>query len=132
MDDAIRAIEALRGATERINAGENTGDADTLRTILSTGEVEGESAAPLLAFRRATGRCEGAKAFLGRLRSGGDRKIIGDIDVRLLGRHRAVVTCIIETGGKQYDNVRLFVRPEPTGQDWKLLAWANEEVAGRT
>lgn len=44
----------------------------------------------------------------------------------VLGRHRAVVTCAIETGGKQYDNVRLFVRAEPTGQDWKLLGRANE------
>jgi hypothetical protein len=128
MDDTAQVIEALKERNRAINAGENAGSAQILQPLLCTGEAEGEPAAPLLAFRRASGKCEGAKAFLGKLKSGGDRKIIGDIEVQLLGRQRAVVTCVIETGSKQYHNVRLFVRAEPTGQDWKLLGWANEEV----
>jgi hypothetical protein len=133
MDDAAQAIEALKERNRTINAGENAGNADILRPLLCTGQVDSEPAAPLLAFRRASGKCEGAKAFLEKVKSDGDRKVvgdreIGDIEVRLLGRHRAVVTCVIETGGKQYHNVRLFVRADPKGQDWKLLGWANEEV----
>jgi hypothetical protein len=76
----------------------------------------------------ASGKSEGAKVFLGKLKDGGDREIIGDIDVRLFGRHRAVVTCVVKTGGKEYHNVRLFVRDKAEGQEWKLLGWANEAV----
>jgi len=129
VNDAAQASRVLKEITRTINAGENAGNADVLRSLLCTGDVEGESAATLVAFRRATGKCEGARAFLGSMRSGGDREIVSDINSRILGRDRAVVTCMIETGGKRYDNVRLFVRAEPTGQDWKLLAWANEALA---
>ena len=39
--------------------------------------------------------------------------------------NRAIVTCVITQGGKNYHNIRLFVRIDA---NWKLLAWANEQV----
>jgi hypothetical protein len=47
------------------------------------------------------------------------------------GRFRALVTCIVETKGKRYHNLRVFVRDDPTQQLWKLLGWANEEIDHR-
>lgn len=128
MDDATQAIQKLKEINRSINDAENAGSAQILRPLLCTEEVEGQPAAPLLAFCRASGKCEGAKVFLGKLKDGGDREIIGEIDVRLFGRHRAVVTCVVKTGGKKYHNVRLFVRDNAEGQEWKLLGWANEAV----
>jgi hypothetical protein len=39
--------------------------------------------------------------------------------------NRAIVMCVITEGGKNYHNIRLFVRRDAK---WKLLAWANEQV----
>lgn len=47
-------------------------------------------------------------------------------DVRLLGRHRGVVVATTRVADRQYERVRLFVRPDPEGQDWKVLMSASE------
>jgi hypothetical protein len=46
--------------------------------------------------------------------------------VSFIGSRRAVVTCIVEMGGKLYDNLRIFVRSD---DKWQLLSWANEELS---
>lgn len=127
MHDAAKSIQRLREINESINRGENAGNAEELMAYLCTGEVEGETNAPLLAFRRASGKCEGAKAFLSHLQAEGDRQIqILEEDIQLLGKHVAVLVCNVTTGGQTYRNVRLFVRAKHESLDWKLLGWANE------
>jgi len=47
-------------------------------------------------------------------------KIIEPIEIY---GNRAIVKCIVKLDGKEYHNIRLFVRHEGV---WKLLGWANE------
>jgi hypothetical protein len=49
------------------------------------------------------------------------------IDEIAIYGNRAVVSCIVRMGEKQYHNLRLFIR-EKEDAEWKLLAWANEEA----
>ena len=129
MDDNIRAVERLREINLVLNAAENEGNTHILEEHLCTSTVEGGMRRPLLAIRRATGVCDGADTFLAKVREGGDRlMILNTLQVQILGRFRALVTCIVETKGKRYHNVRLFVRDDPNQQQWKLLGWANEEI----
>ena len=55
------------------------------------------------------------------------------ISTSLLGRERAVVTCVVTMDGRDYDNLRVFVKnsnPETAEkQPWLLLAWVNEPVS---
>ena len=90
---------------------------------------KGGTPEPLLAIRRASGVCDDADGFLKAVRDGGDRVIDPKtIDVQILGRFRAVVTCIVETKGQRYHNLRVFVRDDAGQPHWQLLAWANEEI----
>jgi hypothetical protein len=129
MDDSAQAIERLREINLLVNAAENDGEVEVIAGHLASELVEGGRRAPLLAIRRARGLCEGAGAFLGKVQRGGDRKIDRDaIDVQLIGRFRALVRCVVTSQDKRYDNLRIFVREDAGKQDWKLLAWANEEI----
>lgn len=105
---------ALRALNAVINDAENRGDAAALVGML----------APQLAFQRANPErtVDDATAFLQKVKPGGDRSLRIVEPIRLYG-DRAVVECVVSTGGRDFHNLRLFVRREGS---WKLLGWANE------
>lgn len=108
--------EELRTLNYAINDAENSGDRKFLAEVL----------APELAFMRADGETvDDAGRFLQKaIKKPQSGKLVEDkIDVMVFGS-RAIVNCVVEQGGKNYHNIRLFVRMK--GQ-WKLLGWANEE-----
>ena len=80
--------------------------------------------APHFAMRRADGTFHGREAFLDALKRDDkpERRTTTVNSVELLGDSRAVVACVVERGGRQFHNLRLFVRE---GDTWLLLAWAN-------
>ena len=61
---------------------------------------------------------------IGQLVRVGDRRLRVIEPIRIYG-HRAVVECVVSTGGRDFHNLRLFVRRD---DGWKLLGWANEPV----
>ena len=79
-----------------------------------------------MAFSRANGEVDDAERFLQKVAPknppGELRPEAIDIDTF---DNRAVVKCVITQDGKNYHNIRLFVRIDAK---WKLLAWANEQV----
>jgi uncharacterized protein YjbK len=83
------------------------------------------------AMRRADGGVVGRRRFLAALAGGGDRRST-PIAIELLGAERALVTCVVTTGGekepKRFHNVRLFIRSDDAPEGWLLLAWANERI----
>ncbi|HYZ76569.1 MAG TPA: nuclear transport factor 2 family protein [Gaiellaceae bacterium] len=105
---------ALRELNERIGAAESSGDRDWLSTIL----------APRLAFQRAdeSRTVDDQVAFLQKVKAGSARatRIVEPIEVY---GDRAIVKCIVAVEGREFHNLRLFVRREG---EWKLLGWANE------
>lgn len=101
----------LREINLKIGDAENHGDRDWLATIL----------APALVFQRANGTIENAESYLASVKAGGDRET-RNLEVQVLGK-RAIVRCLVRSGGKDYDNLRLFVRREGS---WFLMAWVNE------
>ena len=108
--------QALRLLNVAINDAENNGARDFLASIL----------APELAFSRASGAVDDAGRFL---QKAATKNPPGElrpesIEIDTFG-NRAIVTCVITQGGKNYHNIRLFVRIDA---NWKLLAWANEQV----
>ncbi len=109
--------EALRTLNVDINNAENTGNRDFLASIL----------APELAFSRAGGAgVDDAGRFLQKVATKsppGELKP-ESIEIKTFG-NRAIVMCVITQGGKNYHNIRLFVRIDA---NWKLLAWANEQL----
>ena len=113
-EEAAAAREALRDLNMRIGLAENAGNRLWLEGVL----------APRLAFQRAdpARTVDDAEAFLAKVKPGGDRetRIIEPIEIY---GDRAVVQCVVRSGGVEYHNLRLFVR---RAGDWKLLAWANE------
>jgi hypothetical protein len=110
---------SLVGINREITAAENAGDASTLDRRL----------APTFAFRRADGTIVNREQFLQAVKQSGPRTLSVE-SIALLGRHRAIVTCVVSmpVNGqpKAFDNVRLFVRS--AGGDWQLMGWANEPV----
>jgi hypothetical protein len=109
--------QALRMLNVAINDAENTGKADFLASIL----------APELAFSRASGEVDDAERFLHKVptKKSPPRELRPEaIEIDTFG-NRAVVKCVITQDGKNYHNIRLFVRIDT---NWKLLAWANEQV----
>jgi Putative lumazine-binding len=106
--------EALAKLNSEINDAENRGDRAWLQGVL----------APRFALHRADPQqtVDDQVAFIQKAQPGGDRQIeiIQPIDVY---NNRAVVKCVVTTGGKRFHNLRLFVRRD---DQWKLLAWANE------
>ena len=87
-----------------------------------------------LVFRRASGQVVGKAEFLEGLRGTSpfsDRRIDGEVDVRLLDDDRAVVTLVIAArraaGGdwSRYRNVRLFTREDDR---WRMELWFNYAI----
>ena len=114
MDDE----QVLRELNVAVGEAENRGDAVWLADHL----------APRLAFQRADPlrTVDDAATFLGKVRPGGDR--VTRVETVQLFGDRAVVTCVVSTGGRDVGNVRLWVR-RPGGDGaprWPLLGWANE------
>ena len=68
--------------------------------------------------------CCDADAYLAKVKAGGDRETVTVEPIEVFG-NRAVVQCVVRSGGVKYHNLRLFVRRDGA---WKLLAWANEPV----
>jgi hypothetical protein len=111
-------FDALTDLNLQIGYAESAGDKESLEKHL----------APVLAFRRANGDCVDKQHFLEKVAKGAPRETaIESID--LVGRDRAVVTCVVSMGDgeqqKSFHNIRLFVRMQ---DGWKLLGWANEAV----
>jgi hypothetical protein len=108
--------QALRELNLKIIEAENSGDGEWLASIL----------APRLAFQRADPlhTVEDQVTFLKQVRPGGDR-VTSEIEPVEIYGDRAIVKCIVTTGGRRIHNLRLFVR---RAGEWKLLAWANENV----
>lgn len=87
--------------------------------------------APTFAFRRANGAFNDRQIFLAGLKPETPRECDPQsIGITPIGKTRALVTCIVaietEKGRKEFHNTRLFVLDS---KDWRLLAWANEELA---
>jgi len=108
--------EALRALNLRVGEAENAGDRTWLASVL----------APRLAFQRAdpARSVDDADAYLAKVKAGGDRETRIVEPITVFG-DRAVVQCVVTSGGVEYHNLRLFIRREG---EWKLLAWANEPV----
>ena len=109
--------ELLRRLNERINVAEICGDSAYLASVL----------APKLAFQRADAAktVDDAATFIEKVPSKkGDRTIRIIEPIQLFGA-RAIVQCIVTQNGRDYHNLRLFVRRD---DGWKLLGWANEPL----
>src|SRR5687768_5470455 len=93
--------QALLTLNVAINDAENSGDRDFLASIL----------APELAFSRASGVVDDGRHFLQKVatKSPPGELRPESIKIETLG-NRAVVMCVITQAGKNYHNVRLFVR----------------------
>lgn len=106
----------LRALTEAISQAEDRGDEAGLNRIL----------APRLAFQRADRdrTVEDRDAFLSKVKPSGRRLTRVIEPIQVFG-DRAIVQCTIAIDGKEYHNLRMFVRRD--GQ-WRLLGWANEAV----
>lgn len=115
-DEQLNDDQRLRALTVQMGDAENAGDGKWLATVL----------APRLAFQRADDArtVDDRVAFLQKVKSGGTRVTKVLEPIQLFG-DRAIVQSIVSVGGKDYHNLRLFVRRDG---DWKLLAWANEAV----
>lgn len=108
--------ENLQAINQAINDAENSGDRIYLDSVI----------APELAFLRANGTFNNRQQFLDKVLEKKLPSRTMEIEtIEVLG-NRAIVKCIITQGGKQFHNVRLFVRIE---EQWKLLGWANEPLA---
>ncbi|KRA84504.1 DUF4440 domain-containing protein [Altererythrobacter sp. Root672] len=109
-----RDHEELKRLNARINDAENRGDRVFLAAVL----------APKFAFQRADPErtVDDAGTFLQKVAPGGERTIRVLKPIQLFN-DRALVQCIVTQGGRDYHNLRLFVRRD---EEWKLLAWANE------
>jgi hypothetical protein len=109
----------LRTLNLEINDAENRGDRDYLANAIASE----------MAFFRANGSLDDGSRFLQKAvkkDSPGELKfnVKEPNPIRIYG-NRAIVECIVSQGGKQYHNIRLFIRIDGK---WKLLGWANEEV----
>jgi hypothetical protein len=87
--------------------------------------------APAFAFRRANGVVVDRQGFLDALKAGGDRQTEAEsIEIKLLGKSRALVECVVFAGTpdqrRRFENARLFSRDE--NGNWRLLSWANESI----
>ncbi|MES2854949.1 MAG: nuclear transport factor 2 family protein [Bdellovibrionota bacterium] len=110
---------ALRKLNLEITAAEDAGDIKRLESILAS----------QIGFRRANGVIVGRDQFLKDVKSRAATKT--EIEsVKIYGKDRAVVTCIvtmkINNEDAKFHNVRMFVRES---SDWKLIGWANERLA---
>jgi hypothetical protein len=111
-------FDALTDLNLQIGSAESAGDKERLEELL----------APVLAFRRANGDCVDKQRFLDNVAKGVPRETRIE-SIELVGRSRAIVTCVVSMGDgdqqRSFHNLRLFVRVQ---DGWKLLGWANEPV----
>jgi hypothetical protein len=111
--------DVLRELNINIGVAESKGDRDFLSDVL----------APVMAFRRASGAFVDRATFLSDVKESAPRET--EIEsIKLFGRDRAVVTCIVSLvegdERKRFHNLRLFVR---SGESvWKLLGWTNDPL----
>ena len=108
---------ALDRLNHDINDAEMRGDAHYLAGIL----------APRLVFQRADAAktVDDREAFLLKVPDRkGDRTLRVIAPIQVLG-DRAIVQCVVTQNGRDYHNLRLFVRRDGA---WKLLGWANEPM----
>jgi hypothetical protein len=118
--------EVLKNLNAEIGTYEEKGQWEKLRDLLATQDLRAGGKVPVLAFRRASGACIDARAFLDAVSAGTPRPT-KDIKLTAESDHIAIVQCVVTMGEKEYDNFRVFVREDAKKPDWKLLAWANEE-----
>jgi hypothetical protein len=104
----------------RIGDAESRGDAEA-KTFL------GDVIAPVLAFRRASGKLDGRAEYLQAVAPSDQRNTT--IEAIEVYGNRAVVRCVVTmksaAGEKRFHNIRLFVKHEGK---WRLLGWANEPM----
>lgn len=106
-------VQGLAELNHRIGDAETEGDMNTLGRVV----------APVLAFRRASGRFVDRETFLTAVQPG-PRRSTTDIHVVSSGPEFAVVRCVVAVDdGRAYDNIRLFVRSERG--PWMLLGWTS-------
>ena len=100
-DEQLNDDQRLRALTVQMGDAENAGDGKWLATVL----------APRLAFQRADDArtVDDRVAFLQKVKSGGTRVTKVLEPIQLFG-DRAIVQSIVSVGGKDYHNLRLFVR----------------------
>lgn len=113
MDDDRYELEQLQ---LEIGRRESAGDRAGLERII----------APALAFQRANPErtVVDRAGYLAGVAQSPPRQT--EVTSVTLYGSRAVVECIVTMEGKQYHNLRLFIRHEGR---WKLLGWANEPVS---
>src|SRR4051794_38083643 len=106
-DDSDRIdIDALYTLNLEIGAKEDGGDKEWFKKRI----------APAFGFQRANEKREvvDGVAYIGDLQESGPRNTKVE-SIHLYG-NRAVVTCVVSMGVKNYHNVRLFIRRAP---DWQ-------------
>src|SRR5688572_6364077 len=106
---------ALERLNHDINHAEIRGDPNYLAGIM----------APRLVFQRADAAktVDDREAFLTKVpEKKGDRTLRVIAPIQVFG-DRAIVQCVVTQNGRDYHNLRLFVRRDGA---WKLLGWANE------
>jgi hypothetical protein len=114
----------LREFSGRIPELENAGTSPESRTFFS------ELLTDRFAFRRRTSVVVGREGFFDALVSGGDRTVVDEPRIELIGEVRATVrytvAMTVEGTLLRVGNLQLFVRDQ--AGKWRLLAWANEET----
>jgi hypothetical protein len=109
--------EDLRRLNEQLTIEENAGNRLFFETRL----------APVFALKRANGCLDSREMFLLSLKPGGERRCDPkSIDVSLVGRARALVSCVVTVDNDSFHNIRLFIK-DADGR-WVLLSWANERL----
>lgn len=121
VEEIKKELEALN---QELGQYEAAGDTDRLRELLAENSAANT---PLLAFRRASGACVDGATFLADAPAKAGPRETRDLEIELVGRCRAIVKCIVHSGGADYSNLRIFTRADE-GAKWRLLAWANEKV----
>jgi hypothetical protein len=117
------ADEALYSISARIPDMENAGATPESRAFFE------QLLGPGFGFRRRTGEIIGREAFLGALKSGGDRVLADGPHVTPMGTERALVRFTVSATADgalaRFDNLQLYARDQ--SGDWKLIGWANEQ-----
>jgi uncharacterized protein DUF4440 len=104
----------------RIGEAESKGDAEAKAFL-------GDAIAPVLGFRRASGKLDGRAEYLQAIAPSHERTTAIEA-VEVYG-NRALVRCVVTmksaAGEKRFHNIRLFVKHEGK---WRLLGWTNEAM----
>lgn len=106
--------DVLRDLNVAIIEAENRGDREWLAGVIDA----------QLAMQRGDQTIPPANrdGFLSEVVAGGNRVSESVGPIRIYGS-RAVVECVVRSGGRRIHNLRLFVKRDG---GWRLLGWANE------